>query len=373
MVICHALTGSADVSDWWQPLIGPGRAFDTRTFFIICLNVLGSPYGTASPLTPNPDTPGETPYGPEFPRVTIRDTVRLHRLVLDRLGVESIQVVVGGSMGGMQALEWAFYGPDYVKSVVPIATSGRHSAWCISWSEAQRHAIWSDPCWLGGRYSKDKPPTMGLAAARMQALLTYRSRTSFESRFGRQVSPAKAAKEGKSSCEGPGAVTALAQHAKTPTNDQHLFSAQSYLRYQGEKFVNRFDANCYVAITYMMDTHDVARGRGSYPEVLKTLTQPALIIGVESDGLFTLDEQRELHKWMPQSELAVIQSAEGHDGFLLEFAQMDRILKTWLRKTLPDALKDTFEQSIAARHDDTDLAVSKTSTFGEAEADVMQW
>ncbi|KAF8664339.1 hypothetical protein AX16_000760, partial [Volvariella volvacea WC 439] len=183
MIICHAFTGSADVEDWWGPLMGRGKAFDPNRFFIFCANVLGSPYGTASPITINPDT-GRT-YGPEFPPTTIRDDVRLHKLVLDHLGVHSVAVVIGGSMGGMAVLEWPLCTPPgYVKHVIPLATSARHSAWCISWGEAQRQSIYSDPGYLNGYYQKQ--PASGLAAARMSALLTYRSRDSFESRFGRK-------------------------------------------------------------------------------------------------------------------------------------------------------------------------------------------
>ncbi|KAI8807785.1 Alpha/Beta hydrolase protein [Cladochytrium replicatum] len=191
--------------DGWGPLLGAGRAFDPTVYFIFCGNVLGSPYGSASPLTINPVT--GKPYGPEFPVASIRDDVRAHKAVLDILGVKQIQYVVGGSMGGMQCLEWAFFGPEYVKNIVPIATSARHSAWGISWGEAQRQAIFSDPDYNDGYYTRDqvhpsqniivpnclysflRAPLRGLAAARMTALLTYRSRNSFESRFGRKLMP----------------------------------------------------------------------------------------------------------------------------------------------------------------------------------------
>ncbi len=143
MILCHALSGSADVEDWWQTLIGPKRAFDTEKFFIFCGNALGSPYGSASPMTLNPATGNR--YGPDFPLTTVRDDVRIHRRVLSSLGVKQIAYAIGGSMGGMHVLEWAAMGTDYVKNFVPIATSGRHSAWCISWGEAQRQAIYSDP------------------------------------------------------------------------------------------------------------------------------------------------------------------------------------------------------------------------------------
>ncbi|WP_243663910.1 homoserine O-acetyltransferase MetX [Rhodothermus marinus] len=264
LVVCHALTGSADVDQWWSDLLGPGRAFDTDRFFVVCANVLGSPYGTTSPLTINPDT--GRPYGPEFPLVTIRDTVNLHRRLLEHLGVRQVAVAVGGSMGGMQVLEWAFQG-DFVRAIIPIAVGGRHSAWCIGWSEAQRQAIYADPRWRGGYYDPDDPPVHGLAIARMIAMISYRSYQSFEARFGRR---------------------------RMLRGEEELFAVESYLHYQGEKLVRRFDANCYVRLTQKMDSHDVSRGRGPYPEVLAEVRQPALVVGIDSDVLYPLAEQEEL-------------------------------------------------------------------------------
>ncbi|KAJ1673237.1 homoserine O- acetyltransferase, partial [Spiromyces aspiralis] len=289
MVICHALTGSADVADWWGALLGEGRAFDTSKFFVVCCNILGSPYGTASPLTTNPDT--GKPYGPEFPQVTIRDTVRLHKLVLDYLGVREVAICIGGSLGGMQVLEWAMLGKDYVKVIIPIATSGKHSAWGISWGEAQRQAIYSDPNYCDGYYTPDKMPDSGLGAARMTALLTYRSRNSFESRFGRKVMTTGNIKHylNRTDCE-PADTVQRSRQGSDDRNAVNIFSAQSYLRYQGEKFIKRFDANCYIAITKMMDSHDLGRGRAGYLEALRSIEQPTLVVGIESDGLFTINE-----------------------------------------------------------------------------------
>ena len=188
MVICHALTGSADVGDWWGPLLGgPGKAFDMSRFFVVCMNSLGSPYGSASPVTSKDGDPEQEHYGPEFPLTTVRDDVNIFKLVLDDLGVKQIAAVVGGSMGGMLVLEFAYFGKDYVRTIVPIATSARYSAWGISWGEAQRQSIYSDPKYDDGYYTFDDPPSAGLGAARMSALLTYRSRDSFESRFGRNT------------------------------------------------------------------------------------------------------------------------------------------------------------------------------------------
>ncbi|KAI9498098.1 homoserine O-acetyltransferase [Zychaea mexicana] len=397
MVICHALTGSTDVEDWWGALMGPRRAFDPTKFFIVCCNVLGSPYGSASPLTINPET-GER-YGPEFPLVSVRDDVKLHRLILDQLGVKQIAICVGGSMGGMQVLEWSLMGKDYVKTIVPIATSGRHSAWGISWGEAQRQSIYSDPSYDDGYYPDDKPPNVGLSAARMSALLTYRSRNSFESRFGRKAadtnrmappkrpnSPREAnlfihndghKNAGTSTSSPRSSIDSNAERAQhTTINDPpmptaRVFSAQSYLRYQGEKFIGRFDANCYIALTRKMDSHDVSRDRGDYEQILQSIEQPALVIGIESDGLFTISEQYELAETIPNAEMVTIQSPDGHDGFLLEFDQLNRHLLAFIQRVAPDIYETSMVSEEEAERQEI-LKATKASLFGEAE-DITQW
>ncbi|CEG72172.1 Putative Homoserine O-acetyltransferase [Rhizopus microsporus] len=383
MVICHALTGSADVEDWWGPLIGPKRAFDPTKFFIICCNVLGSPYGSASPLTINPET-GNI-YGPEFPLVSIRDDVNLHRLILDDLGVKQVAICIGGSMGGMQVLEWAQLGKEYVRSIVPIATSGRHSAWGISWGEAQRQSIYSDPSYAEGYYSEDNQPVVGLSAARMSALLTYRSRNSFESRFGRKAADLKSPNRPSSPAEANRMIHNDGHRASTvQTGTEHVtindppmptpfvFSAQSYLRYQGNKFVNRFDANCYIALTRKMDSHDLSRGREeSYHDILAATDQPALVIGIESDGLFTISEQYELAEGMADTEMVVIDSPDGHDGFLLEFDQINRHLLNFIKRVLPEIYSTSIISEQEAEIET--IKATKNSLFGEAEVDITQW
>ncbi|EJU00035.1 homoserine O-acetyltransferase [Dacryopinax primogenitus] len=411
MVLCHAFTGSADVEDWWGPLLGPGKAFDYTRYLVICFNVMGSPYGSASPVTRNPDT-GRS-YGPEFPLTTIRDDVRLHKLVLDSLGVRSIAVVIGGSMGGMATLEWTLCTPpSYVRHIIPIATSARHSAWCISWGEAQRQSIYSDPSYADGYYTPDDRPETGLAAARMAALLTYRSRDSFESRFGRRAqgggkavvglatppeSPRETGPEthlavhndghkGSRRAQTPGAVAERAVEMISAADVERsiairpapqIFSAQGYLRYQGEKFTSRFDANCYIHITRKMDTHDIARGRtdladesAALAQVLKTLPPRTLVIGVESDGLFTPYEQREIAAHIRDSELVIIRSPDGHDGFLLEFEQ----LNTHILRFLKRELKEVYEaEPTYSGEERAGFGIEKSSLFGEAEADVARW
>ncbi|KAL5495534.1 MET2 [Sanghuangporus weigelae] len=402
MVICHAFTGSSDVEDWWGPLMGPGKAFDSRRYFVFCANTMGSPYGSASPVTTNPET-GE-PYGPEFPATSIRDDVRLHKLVLDHLGVRSVAVVIGGSMGGMTVLEWPLCTPSgFVRRIIPIATSARHSAWCISWGEAQRQSIYSDPAYDDGYYTPGREPHSGLAAARMAALLTYRSRDSFESRFGRK--PQKTSKNGEimtpphsplglhvaahndghkyakprlargaqdSRPNSPGAIV------NAPFSTPSIFSAQSYLRYQGDKFTSRFDANCYIHITRKMDTHDISRGRYDIqsPEdeshalahVLSTLPPRALVIGIQSDGLFMVSEQKEIAEHIPEAELVIINSPDGHDGFLLEFQQINTHILGYLKREFPSYYDAGMDEAPVE-----DFEIKKTSVFGEAEADITRW
>ncbi|SCW03055.1 LAFE_0G01948g1_1 [Lachancea fermentati] len=419
LVICHALTGSSDVADWWGPLLGKDLAFDPSRFLIVCLNSMGSPYGSFSPLSIDSET-GER-YGPEFPLCTVRDDVRAHKLVLDSLGVKSIACVIGGSMGGMLALEWTMtFGKEYVKNMVALATSARHSAWCISWSEAQRQSIYSDPKYLDGYYYLDDPPVVGLSAARMSALLTYRSRNSFENKFARRSpSLAQQLKSNKktelakpsnlqehnlsihndgnsksigaerkssvcseassseslksvSSCTSSTSLSTFPKPHHSVKPAQTYFSAQSYLRYQGEKFVKRFDANCYISITRKLDTHDLARDRPEYDsdvvKVLNSIEQPSLIIGIKSDGLFTYPEQEFLAEHIPGSTLEKIDSIEGHDAFLLEFKLINELIVNFLRKNA----RELMEAPSRLWQGDENIEVVKNSVFGEAE-EVTNW
>jgi len=337
-------------------------------------------------------------------------------------------------MGGMLVLEWAYFGKDYVRSIVPIATSSRHSAWGISWGEAQRQSIYADPKYDDGYYSFSDPPSAGLGAARMAALLTYRSRNSFEARFGRNIPDAskqqtisgnqptspserhfaihndghrptrstlsrassstaipttpdtKAKPNGSSSDftdpQFHGATPSSSPLRTSPLSERkspsHYFSAQSYLRYQGEKFVKRFDGNCYIAITRKLDTHDVSRYRvspdSSTPihDALSQIEQPTLVLGIESDGLFTFDEQQELAASIPNARLRKIVSLEGHDAFLLQFEQVNQHILDFLTDVLPDIMEAPGIDGVLA--EDGVGAVTKTSTFGEAEVDdITAW
>jgi homoserine O-acetyltransferase len=333
-------------------------------------------------------------------------------------------------MGGMLVLEWAYFGKDYVRAIVPIATSSRHSAWGISWGEAQRQSIYADPKYDDGYYSFSDPPSAGLGAARMAALLTYRSRNSFEARFGRNTPDASRNQtingknlsptpsethwaihnDGHKATRSPilnsktepsnhpitnesvhpeytdpqfhGATESAPQDFCTGVSDRKhastYFSAQSYLRYQGEKFVKRFDSNCYIAITRKLDTHDVSRHRvpqnskTPVAEALAQLKQPTLVLGIESDGLFTFAEQQELADSIPNARLRKIDSPEGHDAFLLQFEQVNKHILEFLRDVLPDIMSEPGNKDVVV--EDGVGVMTKSSTFGEAEVeDITAW
>ncbi|KAJ7771718.1 Alpha/Beta hydrolase protein [Mycena metata] len=351
MVICHALTGSADVEDWWGPLMGRNKAFDPSRFFIFCANTLGSPRTV-----------------PAFPPTSIRDDVAIHQHVLrQHLGVQRVAVVIGGSMGGMAALEWPLVAPpNFIKRICVLASAARHSAWCIA----------------TGYYDASAQPRSGLAAARMCALLTYRSRDSFERRFGRKA--VHLHNDGHRN-RTPSVNSVGSEPGTVPGAQPPIFSAQSYLRYQGEKFIARFDANCYIHLTHKMDTHDIARGRwppaspspdtGTDPDVplthtLALLPPHALIISIQSDGLFTPPEQMLLASHIPHSTFVNIPSGEGHDGFLVEFEGVGEAVRGWLREELGEYYVDVND---ADEEGQEAYEVKKESVFGEAEVDFTRW
>jgi homoserine O-acetyltransferase len=294
VLICHALTGSADVDAWWPGIIAEQGAFDPRSDFVVCSNILGSCYGTTGPVSPKPG--GSERWRGAFPRITVRDMVKAQRALIEHLGIERLALVTGPSLGGMQALEWAVMYPDIVDSIVPIGVGGRHSAWCIAMSEAQRQAIYADPDWNGGNYSEERGPEKGLAAARMMAICTYRSWHSFDDRFGRQK------------------------------QDCGEFEVQSYLRYQGVKINRRFDANTYVRLTQAMNDFDIAGGRGDYAAVMRGIRQPALVVSISSDILYPPHEQQLLVRYMPNAQHALLRSSDGHDGFLIECGELAAII-----------------------------------------------
>jgi homoserine O-acetyltransferase len=320
VLVCHALTGSAHAAGhleghpggaagWWDPMIGSGKAFDTDRFFVVCPNILGSCYGTTGPVSTDPAT--GRPYGPSFPPVTVRDMVRVQHALLRRLGVRSLRTVTGGSLGGMQALEWAIMYPDMVRSLIPIATAASHSPWCIGLNEIARQAIMLDPAWHGGEYPPGAGPHAGLSLARQIAMISYRSDRSFNLRFARDRQQGN-----------------LPEVRCDPDN---LFQVESYLHYQGMKLVARFDANTYIAITRAMDWHDIGYGRGTLEDVLSSVRSPALCVGITSDVLYPVHEQRALADGLPRGMYREIDSLHGHDAFLIEFEQLTAHVRAFLK------------------------------------------
>ncbi len=337
VLVCHALTGNAHAggfasadprtAGWWEPLIGPGRGLDTTRYFVLCSNFLGSCYGTTGPTSLNPST--GNPYGPDFPQMTVRDMVRLQKALLDHLGVKSLRTVIGGSLGGMQVLEWGVMYPEHVRSICPIATAAQHSPWCIGLNDIARQAIMNDPAWRGGRYDQSAQPRAGLSLARQVAMMSYRSDVSFLARFGRerQVS----AVSGLKTAGGGGAQEAPSRPDNPRFDFTNPYQVESYLRYQGDKLVNRFDANTYIAITRAMDLHDVASGRGDARGVMGGLSMPALCIGITSDVLYPVHEQKTIAEMIPQSTYREISSPHGHDAFLIEYDQVAAHVEGFLR------------------------------------------
>jgi len=289
ILVEHGLTADSNARDWWGPLIGDGKLLDTSQYFVICINCLGSPYGSTSPLTYRGN--GSTGYN--FPKVTIRDIVHSQKKLLDHLGVQQLQTILGPSLGGMLALEWPLLYPNFVQTTVSLGSTARHTGWHIGLSAAQREAIIADPAWKDGRYGRQQPE-QGLGLARKIAMLSYRSAVSFKDRFGR--------------------------HLQAEQDD--YYAVESYLDYQGKKLVDRFDANCYLALTEIMDTHDIGRGRGGHINAIQHITLPALIISINSDVLYPVHEQQELVEHLPHADYFVIDSRQGHDAFLIDFDQI---------------------------------------------------
>lgn len=298
IVVCHALTGNTAADEWFHGLVGPGKTLDPKQHFIICPNSLGSCYGTSGPLSISPET-GD-PLRADFPEITIRDMVRLQQRLLDHLRVSGVELVIGGSMGGMQALEWAIM-DDRPQAAILIGMGKEHSPWTIGISHAQRQAIYNDPNWKEGYYSAEDPPREGLALARMIAMISYRTDSDYQKKFGRLL------QDGTDS-----------------------YQVESYLNYQGDKLVDRFDAVSYVRLTQAMDSHDVGRDRTSSEDVLQTVDIPVLVIGTDSDLLYPVHEQQELARLLAKGRYHEIESTYGHDAFLIEFEQMDNIITPFL-------------------------------------------
>jgi len=296
ILICHALTGNTSADIWFEGIFGPNQALNPEEYFIICPNVLGSCYGSSGPTSTNPKT--GKPYRADFPKVTIRDIVRLQQQLFDELGITGIELVIGGSMGGMQALEWSIT-DDRPQSAVLIGMGEKHRPWAIGISHTQRQAIYNDPNWDDGFYSKENPPKKGLALARMIAMNSYRHPSDFDNKFGRRKQ-----------------------------DGQSQYEVESYLNYQGEKLIDRFDAVSYIRLTQAMDSHDIRRSRPRIREILSAMTIPIIVVGIDSDMLYPAEECRELADLLPNGRYEEISSPHGHDAFLIEFRQLNHIVKS---------------------------------------------
>jgi homoserine O-acetyltransferase/O-succinyltransferase len=321
ILICHALSGDQYVigthpatakPGWWETMIGPGKPIDTNRFFVICPNVLGGCMGTTGAASHNPAT-GE-PYGLSLPVVTIRDMVRSQAMLLDHLGIETLLCVTGGSMGGMQVLQWAASYPERVFSALPLATAARHSAQNIAFHEVGRQAIMADPDWRGGRYLLEgTSPRRGLAVARMAAHITYLSDTALHRKFGRRL-----------------------QNRQTPTFGFDAdFQVESYLRHQGSTFVERFDANSYLYITRAMDYFDLAADFGGVlGNAFKGSRSRFCIVSFTSDWLFPTSDARQIVHALNASGASVsfaeIESDKGHDAFLLDEPELFAIARGFI-------------------------------------------
>ena len=320
LLVCHALTGDQHLASahprtgkpgWWQRMVGPGRPIDTDRFFVVCANVLGSCMGTSGPASTDPAT--GRPYAMDFPVITIRDMVRAQALLLDHLGVARLAAVVGGSMGGMQALSWAATYPDRVPAAVVIASTARHTAQNIAFHEVGRQAVMADPNWRGGDYYDGDPPAAGLAVARMAAHITYLSEAGLTEKFGRRLQ---------------------AREAKSFGFDAD-FQVESYLRHQGLAFTDRFDANSYLYITRAMDYFDLAEEHGGLlANAFRGTGTRFCLVSFDTDWLYPTAESRSIVQALnaagAPASFVELSSPYGHDAFLLDSPDLDRVIAGFL-------------------------------------------
>jgi homoserine O-acetyltransferase/O-succinyltransferase len=328
VLICHAWTGDSHVTGpageghptpgWWEGVVGPNHAIDTNKYFVVCANVLGGCQGSTGPASPHPED--GKPYGLRFPVITIRDMVRAQASLADALGIRTWRAVVGGSMGGMQALEWAIMFPTRVRSLAAIATSAAASAQQIAWGSIGRRALLMDPGYNNGEYydaGPDEGPWYGLAVARMVAQVTFRTDSRFTEKFGRELSDSNLNEHG---------IDLFSR-----------FSVEGYLDHHGDKLVRRFDANSYLYIGKAMDLHDIGRSRGGIEQALKRVTAPTLSLSIDSDILYPPYQQEFLHRRLahtgPHTRHVTIESGEGHDGFLVDVAPVSLHLSEFLADT----------------------------------------
>ncbi len=291
--ICHALTANADAADWWNGLVGEGKIFDPNYHFIICANMIGSCYGSTGPQSVNPAT--GKPYGKDFPLVTIRDMVAAHQVLRQHLGIDRIKFAIGGSMGGQQVLEWAITAPDLFENICLLATNAFHSPWGIAFNEAQRMAIEADPTIYDATPEAGKN---GIEAARAIAMLSYRNYKTY-------------------------------QYSQSEENSEKIddFRASSYQRYQGLKLHRRFNVLSYLALSKAMDSHNVGRGRGGAEAALAKVRAKTVVISIQSDILFPVNEQEFIQAHIPNAWLEIFDSMYGHDGFLIESEAITKVLR----------------------------------------------
>lgn len=317
VLLCHAWTGDSHAAGpaeighptpgWWEGAIGPGLAIDTEKWFVVCSNTIGGCQGSTGPASPHPDD--GKPYASRFPVITVRDMVRAQLHLADALGIERWHSVIGGSMGGMQALEWGITYPDRVHTIIPIATCAQATAQQIAWGAIGRRAISLDPKWNNGEYYNAAPgegPWQGLAIARMVSQVTFRSDNVFTDRFGRDLADSGASKSGLELWD--------------------RFEVESYLDHHGDRLNRRFDANSYLLIGKAMDLHDVARGRGSLERAMSRISANTLVMGISSDILYPTYQQRQIQAIIAGNGVGCsyveIASPHGHDSFLLNIEQV---------------------------------------------------
>lgn len=320
ILICHALSGDHHCAGihsledrkpgWWNNMIGPGKPIDTRRFFVVCSNCLGGCQGSTGPSSVNPET--GKPYGLSFPFVTIRDMVRAQRRLIDFLGIQQLFAVIGGSMGGMQVLQWGIEYPDRVQRLIPLATTARQNAQAIAFNQVGRQAIITDEGWCGGEYEPDKGPRVGLRIARMMAHITYLSDKGMEQKFGRR----------------------RRQGEKINYSFETDFEVESYLQYQGKSFLNRFDARTYVYFTRALDYFDLPTQYGSLEDAFAGLKARCLVIGFTSDWLFPPEQNRKIVLAMlnrrKDASYAEIPMDFGHDSFLIDAPELYELVRAFL-------------------------------------------
>ena len=297
--VCHALTGNSNVAEWWPELFTGDGPFDPSRYFVICANMLGGCYGSTGPLSVNPDT--GLPFYHEFPELTNRDIVKAFDILRSSLRIASVEALLGGSLGGQQVVEWAIQQPDVFHHIIPMACNASHSAWGIAFNESQRMAIEADQTW---RSNDPRAGAEGLKAARAIAMISYRQYQTY------------------------------AQTQGEKSNDSlGNFRAATYQQYQGEKLASRFNAYTYWILSKAMDSHNVGRHRQLVEAALKTIKAKTLVIGIESDVLFPVDEQKYLASHVPGAHLEIIPSLYGHDGFLVECGHLKTIISHFFKTT----------------------------------------